>query len=73
MDKAPKVGSETPIPGDIHSIAAEIVKQMSTVEGISRENSGRVEGLITQVLTERIGVFDDVRMGRILGSAIAMI
>jgi hypothetical protein len=73
MDTTDKAQAAAAIPGDIHSIASEIVKAVGAFGDMRAENSGRIEELITKTLVERIAVFDDVRMGRIMGSAISMI
>lgn len=73
MDKVDQLVAAPAIPGDIHSMAAEIVKQMSSAAGFAAKDATRLQDIVTKTLLERIAVVDDVRMGRIMGSAIAMI
>ncbi len=68
-----KMDDQHPLSGDIHTVAAEIVKKMSALADFPRANSNELADLISKTLIERAGVFDDIRMGRIMGSAIATI
>lgn len=73
MTKVAELDASKAIPGDLHSVASEIVRELSSEVDVNSENTARLQELVAKALVERAGVYDDVRMGRIMGSAISMI
>jgi hypothetical protein len=72
-DAVTKQDKKLALSGDIHSVASEIVKQMSKITDIPSNAEVELAEIVKKTLLERAGVFDDIRMGRIMGAAISMI
>jgi hypothetical protein len=68
----PKVATDA-VPGHPDTVVAEIIKNIGGTVNFKKEDSDKLAASIRSVLTERMGTFDDMRMGRILGHAIATI
>jgi hypothetical protein len=61
------------LPGHPDAVVSEIIKQINTSVSLKKEEGDRLAEQIRAVLLDRMGTFDDMRMGRILGHAIATI
>jgi len=59
--------------GDPMVVASEIISQIQKVVNFKPEDSRRLTEQIRSVLLDQMGHFDDMRMGRIMGYAIATI
>ncbi len=72
-----KAGSGTKppeaLPPHPELVASEIVEKIKSVVSLKAGEGEHLAGQIQAVLVERMGSFDDMRMGRILGHAIATI
>jgi hypothetical protein len=61
------------LPGHPDTVVSEIIKQINSSVSLKKEEGDRLAEQIRSVLLDRMGTFDDMRMGRILGHAIATI
>jgi hypothetical protein len=74
----PKIGTTTAkpsdaLPGHPDTVVSEIIKKINTSVTLKKEEGDHLAEQIRSVLLDRMGTFDDMRMGRILGHAIATI
>lgn len=74
-DKGPlhhgNLDESLPIPADPDFVAKELVGQAQKFVKMSPQEAERLTTLIRDSIGERLGLIDDLRIGRVLGAALA--
>lgn len=79
MGKATNVEKQDPkqlgelkgLPADPSIVAEDIIRSTKEILKMSPAEEEKVKALIRDAVGERMGLMDDVRIGRVLGSALA--